>query len=673
MKKKRKKAGHEGGGGQKDDSISALAKAAARLAPQRRALPIYSAREKLLEEIKANPTVIIVGETGSGKTTQVPQFLLEAGERIAVTQPRRVAAVSIARRVAEEVGCHLGQTVGYSVRFEPKFNQRTKLKYLTDGMLLRELLSSALLDAYSVVILDEAHERTLRTDILFGMLKNIQQRRADPNDAEAHALGPLKIIVMSATLDAEKFSAYFKNAPVLYVAGRQFPVKQYHTPAPEDDYLDAALVASLQIHREHPPGDILVFLSGQEDIESLEKLITEASAAFAPETPKLLPIPLFASLPNAQQSLVFEPAPPGTRKCVLATNIAETSITIPGIRYVIDSGVAKLRTFDARIGLEALTVQPISKASARQRAGRAGREAPGACFRLFTESGFASLPETTDPEIKRVNLSGALLQLKACGVENPQSFEFMDPPSRNALIRAMEGLFALGALGEGGKLTDLGRKMASFPLDPPYSRVLIESERFGCTKEILDIVALLSVENLFFAPSDKREEVAESRKRFASWEGDHLTLLNLAAGYDETEDKSGFCRSNFISARSMKSAMQIRTQLVKICSESGLDVSQSCGRETDKVLRALLSGFPQNVAFHLPDGSYRTILNNQTVVIHPSSVLHGKKPACVVYNELLYTNREYLRTVSRIQPEWLVEAAPGYYGRKGMNTIKKGV
>lgn len=653
-----------------------LAKIAQDLKPQRESLPIFTAKDRIVQEIRDKPTVVIVGETGSGKTTQIPQYLFEAGlagkRGIAITQPRRVAAVSIARRVASEMGTHLGSLVGYSVRFEPKFTRKTRLKYLTDGMLLRELLSDSLLESYSIVILDEAHERTLRTDILFGMLKGIQRRRSDPADQEASRLGPLKIVVMSATLDAEKFSAYFANAEVLYVAGRQFPVKQFHTPAPEDDYLDAALVTVLQIHREQPPGDILVFLSGQDEIESLEKLIEEASEGLPPGSAKLWPVPLYAQLPNAQQAKVFDPTPRGTRKCVLATNIAETSVTIPGIRYVVDAGVAKVRAFDPRIGLESLTIQAVSKASARQRAGRAGREAPGACYRLFTEQGFASLPDTSIPEIRRVNLAGAVLQLKACGVDDIEKFEFMDPPGRPALLRALEGLFALGALGDGGKLTDLGKKMAAFPLDPPYAKVVIESVRFGCTKEALAIVAMLSVENIFHAPSDKREEVSEAMKKFASWEGDHLTLLNVAEGFEaEQADRGGWCRAHWINHRAMRQAIQVRDQLVQLCNEAGVDPNVSCGNEREKVLKAVLSGFVQNVAFLLPDGSYRTVVNNQTVSIHPSSQLHGKKAPCIAYNELLYTNRQYMRTVSRIESAWLVEVAPDYYGRRSMDSSRK--
>ncbi|KAJ2093328.1 ATP-dependent RNA helicase, partial [Coemansia sp. S142-1] len=383
-----------------------------KLRGQRESLPIFSARTAIVQQVRQHPTVIVVGETGSGKTTQIPQYLLESGfGTTAITQPRRVAATSIAKRVAEEVGTPLGGRVGYTIRFEDCSSDKTQLRFCTDGLLLREILSDPLLRRYEVVILDEAHERTLRTDILLGMLKDIQRERkrvAELNqqvpeveeeeesyrDYRSHGthvtfddpveepvvesvhsvidsvhgdvtgISELKIIVMSATLDAERFSSYFDSAPILYVAGRQFPVTTYYTTTPQADYLDAAHLTALQIHTETPStsGDILVFLSGQEDIESVEKLLRDSASSFPPGVPALLPCPIFAALPQSQQSMVFDPAPEFTRKIILATNIAETSLTIPGIRHVVDSGVHKVRGFDPRVG-ESLLVEPISKSS----------------------------------------------------------------------------------------------------------------------------------------------------------------------------------------------------------------------------------------------------------------------------------------------------------------------
>ncbi|KAJ2757767.1 ATP-dependent RNA helicase, partial [Coemansia nantahalensis] len=430
----------------------------------REQLPVFGARREIVREVRRHPTVVIVGETGSGKTTQIPQYLLEAGftaaegTAIAVTQPRRVAATSVAKRVAEEVGTQLGARVGYTIRFDDCSSDKTQLRFCTDGLLLREILSDPLLRRYSVVVLDEAHERTLRTDILLGMLRDIQRQRQamaavredrgsqhtrfDDDEGgsgdQAAEVGELKIIVMSATLDADRFSEYFGGAPVLYVAGRQFPVTTYYTVAPQSDYLDAAHLSVLQIHTETPStsGDILVFLAGQEDIESVERLLCESAGQLPGAVPRLLVCPIFAALPQAQQARVFEAAPAFTRKVILATNIAETSLTIPGIRHVVDAGVHKVRGFDPRVG-ESLLVEPVSKSSARQRAGRAGREAPGFCYRLYTEADYAQLAEDAVPEIKRCQLTMVALQLKAAGVGNVLGFGFMDAPPKRALKHAL--------------------------------------------------------------------------------------------------------------------------------------------------------------------------------------------------------------------------------------------
>ena len=431
-------------------------------------LPVFKAKESILSDIRSNQAVIVVGATGSGKTTQIPQFMHEAGftkaGMVAVTQPRRVAALSIAQRVASEMNCRLGGIVGYSIRFEDCTSSSTRIKYMTDGMLLRELLNDSNLSRYSVIILDEAHERTLRTDVLFGAVKAIMKRRPT-----------LKLIVMSATLNSAAFSHFF-NAKVVDVAGRQFPVQTLYASEPQEDYADACLVTVLQIHKERPDGDILVFLTGQEEIENMEKLLNEHARALPAECDKLLVCPIFASLPTSQQAKVFDKAPANTRKVILSTNIAETSITISGVRYVVDTGMVKVRSFNPKTGIESLSIQPVSKASANQRAGRAGREAPGTCFRLFTEKAFKSLPEETEPEIKRCNLAMVLLLLKASGIDDLTSFDFMDKPSRDSLVGALETLYALGALSEAGSLTSLGRQMAMFPLEPTFAKVLILSK-----------------------------------------------------------------------------------------------------------------------------------------------------------------------------------------------------
>ena len=385
----------------------------------RKSLPIYRAKDRLMEEIRKSETVIIVGETGSGKTTQIPQYVYEDmtltnGLMIGVTQPRRVAAVSVSRRVADETGTAHGSLVGYAIRFEDVSSEETRIKFLTDGMLLREAVGDPLLSKYGVIMIDEAHERTLQTDFLLGTIKGVQRRRRESRGEDEHgrALPPLRVIVMSATLEASSFSKFFDGAPVIYSRGRTFPVEMFYTEEPEEDYLDAAMWTVLQVNEEEAAGDVLVFLTGQEEIESLGRMLREKASELPSNVLKLNVVLLFAALPPEEQMKVFEPTPLGTRKVVLATNIAETSLTINGIRYVVDSGLSKLRTHHPRSGVDELLVTPIAQSQAQQRAGRAGREAPGKCFRLYTEEIMPSLEKYVKPELLRTNLSGVVLQLK---------------------------------------------------------------------------------------------------------------------------------------------------------------------------------------------------------------------------------------------------------------------
>ncbi|KAI8968927.1 P-loop containing nucleoside triphosphate hydrolase protein [Mycotypha africana] len=638
----------------------------------RKQLPIYSGRDAIINSLKENDTIIVMGETGSGKTTQIPQFVVEAGlaskelGAVAITQPRRVAAVNLAKRVAEETMCRLGSKVGYTVRFDDTSSPQTIIKYLTDGMLLREILSDELLLRYKVVVLDEAHERTLRTDMLFGMIKKIQKIRQEKYNAGETDVQPLKIIIMSATLDAEKFSEFFNNAKILYVSGRLYPVDTMFTTEPQSDYLDASLVSIFQIHMNNPKGDILVFLPGQEAIESLAALVNEYASQLRPHQQALMACPLFAALPPSQQQKVFDPAPENTRKVILSTNIAETSITIPGIRYVIDCGLAKLRGFNPKIGVESLLLHPISKSSAWQRTGRAGREAAGVCYRLYTENTFRELEDDTVPEIRRCNLASAVLALKASGISNVLEFDYMDRPSRSSLIRALEELYALNAIDDTGELSDLGKKMAEFPLDPSFSKVLIQSKEYGCTLEVVAIISLLSVDTIFFTPSDKREQAAEARKKFLHPDGDHLTLLNVLKSYWEVKGDVEWCKENFINSRNMRIAMEVRNQLIRFCERIDMDTNASCGAETDQILKCFLTGFFQNTALLQPDGSYKSVTGGQLVKIHPASAMFGKRVEGLMYNELVFTTKHYVRGVSAIQSSWLPLAAPKYF-----NNVRK--
>lgn len=442
------------------------------IAETKLSLPVYPFRDDLIAAIRQHQVLIIEGETGSGKTTQIPQYLHEEGfsadgKKIGCTQPRRVAAMSVAARVAEEMNVKLGNEVGYSIRFEDCTSERTVIKYMTDGTLHREFLSEPDLASYSVMIIDEAHERTLHTDILFGLVKDIARFRPE-----------LKVLISSATLDADKFSQFFDDAPIFRIPGRRFPVHIYYTKAPEADYIDACVVSVLQIHATQPLGDILVFLTGQDEIETCQEVLQDRVKRLGSKLKELLILPVYANLPSDMQAKIFEPTPPNARKVILATNIAETSLTIDNIIYVIDPGFAKQNNFSSRTGMESLMVVPISKASANQRAGRAGRTAPGKCFRLYTAWAFKQeLEENTVPEIQRINLGNAVLMLKALGINDLLHFDFLDPPPHETLVLALEQLYALGALNHHGELTTLGRRMAEFPVDPMMAKMLLASEK----------------------------------------------------------------------------------------------------------------------------------------------------------------------------------------------------
>ena len=672
------------------DAAAAAAAAASRRARKlvlqrvRDSLPIAASRERLVAEIRVRETLIVVGETGSGKTTQLPQYVHDAGLAgglaVACTQPRRVAAVSVARRVAEETGTALGDLVGYAIRFEDVSSASTRVKFLTDGMLLREATADANLERYGVVMIDEAHERTLQTDFLLGVLKQTQERRRASRK-------PLKLVIMSATLEAESFSAFFGGAPVVYSRGRKFPVETFYTEEPEDDYLDAALCAVCQINETEPEGDVLVFLTGQEEIESLGRLLRARAGASKPNTakepkgseenetrravPTLRVVLLFAAMPPEEQMRAFEPAPPGVRKVVLATNIAETSLTINGIRYVVDTGLTKRRVYHPRSGVDELVVAPIAVSQATQRAGRAGREAPGKCFRLYCEDAMRSLEPHVTPELLRTNLSGVVLQLKAMGVDDILSFPFIDPPPREALVRSLELLYALGALGSDGRLNTLGRKMARFPLEPMAARAILAGHDEACAEDVIAVVSMLTTDNVFHerakasSGDGSAREKNPGRERYAREEGDHATLLAVFRAFAKcgAKRRASFCAANGVHLRSMTRARSIFDQLSRAARSEGVSPT-SKGDETAPVLRALVAGFFLNVARRQVDGSFKTVSTGQRLGIHPSSVLFRRPPETILFNELVKTNRLYARDVSAVAPEWLAEMSPRVYSAR---------
>jgi ATP-dependent RNA helicase DHR2 len=705
------------------NSNNPLAKRRDALLSIRKALPIWPHASSIRAALRKNNILVLTGETGSGKSTQVPQFLLSepwCTKCIAITQPRRVAAISLARRVGEEMGSLVGgqgpaAKVGYSVRFDNATGPNTRVKFLTEGMLLQEFLRDPEMEQYSAVVVDEVHERSVNVDLILGFLRNLVA------DFEKGTLrkrkNPLKVVVMSATADVESLVRFFDeglrdhgqvddeagetksssggtakkatkegsasketlevinkmgpDSPIstCFVEGRQYPVKTIYLPSPTQDWVESALKLIFQIHYKEPlPGDILVFLTGQDTIESLEKLVNDYAQGMDKEVPKLLPLPLFAALPQHAQQLIFTPTPRNTRKVILSTNIAETSVTVPGVRYVIDCGKSKIKQYRNRLGLESLLVKPISKSAAIQRKGRAGREAAGQCYRLYTEEGYEGMEERTMPEILRCDLSHALLTMKARGVEDVLGFPFLDRPPREALEKALLQLLHLGALTPTGAISEAGLKMAKFPLTPTLGRVLVEaaSPERDCLLDVIDIISALSVENIFInlVTEEKKEAAEAARRELYRREGDHMTLLTTVQRYaDERSDRKAWCERHFVSWRAMQNVLNVRKQLRETCkkldllsevpSSEGPTPSPASEDHTRNILQSLLRGFIANTARLMPDGSYRTLMGNQTVAIHPSSVLFGRKTEAIVFSEFVFTGKAWARGVSAVQLDWV--------------------
>ncbi|OQR80806.1 pre-mRNA-splicing factor ATP-dependent RNA helicase PRP43 [Achlya hypogyna] len=634
---------------------------------KRRTLPVYQFLQDIQDKVRANQVLVVEGETGSGKTTQIPQFLVQAGytdsgKIVACTQPRRVAAMSIAKRVSEEMDVVLGQHVGYTIRFEDMTSDKTLLRFMTDGMLLQHAMNDPLLSKYSVIILDEAHDRTLSTDILMGLLKEILPKRPD-----------LKVVVMSATLDAEKFQTYFDGAPLVRVPGRMHPVEVFYTPEPQRDYVEAAVRTAVQIHLCEPEGDILLFLTGQEEIDTAVRQIQAECNAL--DQKKVGPVdvwPLYSTLPPAQQQKIFNSAPqaafpggPPGRKIVVATNIAETSLTIDGIVYVIDPGFSKQKVYNPRIRISSLLVSPISRASAQQRSGRAGRTRPGKCFRLYTERAFKNdLQEQTYPEILCSEMSSVVLTLKKLNIDDLVHFDFMDPPAPETLMRALEMLNYLGALDDEGDLTELGAQMAVLPVEPQLGKMLLMAGHYGCVNEVATIAAMLtSGAEPFVRPKAEGKAADEAKAQFAHIDGDHLTLLNVFHAFKLNGESKDWVYENYLNFRALQSAGNVRDQLLRNLQRIGI-----VGRPADvnapmyyeNIRKCITAGFFMQMAFKQSAGGYLTVKDNQVVHLHPSCVLDDK-PEWVLYNEFVLTSKNYIRLNTRVKGEWLVELAPHYY------------
>lgn len=643
--------------------------AALSIEQQRQKLPVFKLRNHILYLVENYQTVVIVGETGCGKSTQIPQYLAEAGwtaegRVVGVTQPRRVAAVTVAGRVADERGAVLGHEVGYCIRFDDCTDPlATRIKFLTDGMLVREMMVDPLLTKYSVIMLDEAHERTLYTDIAIGLLKKIQKKRGD-----------LHLIVASATLDAEKFRDFFNQnetsdpardtSVTLTVEGRTFPVDIFYLQSPVPDYIKATVDTVVKIHQTEGDGDILAFLTGQEEVETVVSMLIEQARALARTGMKkhLRVLPMYAGLPSFEQMKVFERVSHSVRKVIVATNVAETSITISGIVYVIDCGFMKLRAYNPRTAIECLVVVPVSQASANQRAGRGGRNRSGKCYRLYTEEAFDQLPQSTVPEMQRSNLAPVILQLKALGIDNVLRFHFMSPPPAQSMVQALELLYALGGLDKDCRLTEpLGMRIAEFPLNPMFAKMLLESGNFGCSQEVLSIAAMMQIQNVFVFPSNQKSQATRVHRKFAVEEGDHLTMLNVYEAFIKHNKSSQWCQEHFLNYKGLVRAATVRDQLKKLLVKFQVPKVSSEG-DPDPVLRCIVSGFFANAARFHSSGAYRTIRDDHELHIHPASVLYAEKPPrWVIYNEVIQTSKYYMRDVTAIESAWLLELAPHFY------------
>ncbi|KAK7368456.1 hypothetical protein VNO80_10482 [Phaseolus coccineus] len=629
-------------------------------------LPIVQHEEKIIETVERNPVVVVIGETGSGKSTQLSQMLHRRGYgKIAVTQPRRVAAVSVARRVAEELGVQLGEEVGYAIRFEDRTSHNTRIKYLTDGVLLRESLANPELREYSVIILDEAHERSLNTDILMGLMKRLVKVRSSD----------LKVLITSATLDGDKVSKFFADCPVLNIPGKLYPVEVLYSSERPSSYLESSLKTALDIHIRQPEGDILIFMTGQDDIEKLvSKLEDKVRALEEGSCMDAIILPLHGSLPPELQVRVFSPPPPNCRRIIVATNIAETSLTVDGVVYVIDSGYVKQRQYNPSSGMYSLDVVQISKVQANQRAGRAGRTCPGKCYRLYPSHVYNDeFLDVTVPEIQRSSLAGCVLYLKSLDLPDIDilKFDFLDPPSFESLQDALKQLYLIDAIDENGAITSFGQKMAELPLEPSLARTLMEANDYGCLSEALTVAAMLSAETTLLPvqrKTEKKRKHSISNLVDGSGLGDHIQLLHIYQCWDQTDFDIGWCKDNGLQVRGMLFVRDVRKQLSQIMqkiSKGPLDVKANGKREEFKqgyrnLRKALCVGYANQLAERkMHHNGYRTLgFQGQVVQVHPSSVLSlddlGKFPDYVVYHELIATPRPYMRNVCAVEMRWVI-------------------
>ncbi|MGW1622312.1 ATP-dependent RNA helicase HrpA, partial [Streptomyces sp. NPDC002172] len=627
-------------------------------------LPVSQKKAEIAEAIRDHQVVIVAGETGSGKTTQIPKICLELGRgvrgMIGHTQPRRIAARTVAERVAEELRTPLGEAVGWKVRFTDQVNpDATFVKLMTDGILLAEIQTDRELRAYDTIIIDEAHERSLNIDFLLGYLAQLLPRRPD-----------LKVVITSATIDPERFSRHFGDAPIIEVSGRTYPVEVRYRPLLEEDAEDAdrdqitAICDAVEELQGEGQGDILVFLSGEREIRDTADALTRKNYRFTEV------LPLYARLSHAEQHRVFQPHT--GRRIVLATNVAETSLTVPGIKYVIDPGFARISRYSHRTKVQRLPIEAISQASANQRKGRCGRTSDGICIRLYSEDDFVSRPEFTDAEILRTNLASVILQMTAAGLGDIEKFPFIDPPDHRNIRDGVQLLQELGAIDPAEKdprrrLTDTGRKLAQLPVDPRLARMVLEADKNGCVREVMVIAAALSIQDPRERPAEKQTQADQQHARFRDETSDFLAFLNLWKYVREQQKERGsssfrrMCKQEYLNFLRIREWQDIYTQLRTVAKQMGIHLNEE-DAPGDRVHVSLLAGLLSHIGMKdVKDGAKNEYLGARSAkfALFPGSALFKKTPRFVMSAELVETSRLWARVNAKIEPEW-VEPLAGH-------------
>jgi RNA helicase HrpA len=618
-------------------------------------LPIHDSADELVAALTTHSVVVVEGETGCGKTTQIPQILMDRGLlpdglMLGVTQPRRIAAISVAERIAHERGDVLGGEVGYAIRFHDRTSPQTRIKVMTDGLLLREARSDPELSRYGIIMVDEAHERTLNIDFTIGLLHQLLQRRPD-----------FKVVISSATIDPAIFSKFFGGVPHLCVEARTHDVDVQYRPISTGGFQEriSDIATTVQrIHKRKESGDVLVFLTGEAEIKMVIAEIERRGNRDA------WLLPLYGRLTREEQELIFHSTPQKfRRKIVFSTNIAETSITIDGIRTVVDLGLAKVPSYNPASGMMSLTEQPISKASARQRAGRSGRTAPGLAIRLYDKKSFRDRAPFETEEVRRVDLTDVVLRLVDLGVTNVHDFPFLTAPPKRLIRGAIDELIAMDAIGYDHKLTDIGRSMVPFPLSARLARMIVEaSERHPTVMDqVLSVGAFLSIRSPQIYPQGEEDEARRAHRAFASPHGDLVATVRLLDAYVDASDRSAFCERYYLDPLLMSEVLHIRAQLRDIANDVGLTVSS--GGPVEDLLRCVLIGLPRNIACRQRRGNrYETVTGAQ-VSIHPGSCLVESRPQLIVAAECVVTRRAWARTVTAVRPEWVAELFPALADR----------